>query len=193
MQKAKPNTFKLEAQFAGMHSSYWLSLCAFSGFMAVYLSYYGFSDSMIGLTASLISIVTIFYQIGISTFSDNNPGIPLKRIILIIYLLILGLVGVLALVRMPVIIMMLVYSLTGGLANGMPGLYNAQFVQFINAGLPMNIGWPRGVSAILYAFFAYFLGLLLESYAASILMPISLICIVIAIISSSPKRTSSTS
>ncbi|MDI9521095.1 MAG: MFS transporter [Bacillota bacterium] len=182
MRPKHPKSLVIEAKFAAMHSSYWLSLCAFSGFMAVYLSYYGFSDSMIGLTASLISAVTIFYQLGISTFCDNHPKVPLKHIILIVYLVILALVAILALVPMPVVMMLLVYSLTGGLANGMPGLYNAQFVQFINAGLPLNMGWPRGMSAILYALFAYFLGLLLESYTASILMPITLICIVVAIV-----------
>ncbi len=181
MGQTNKQAFSLESKFAGMHSSYWLSLCAFSGFMAVYLSHYGFSDTMIGLTASLISVVTIFYQVAISTFSDNHPHVPIKRIVILIYLIILGLVTVLALVPMPIVMMLLVYSLTGGLANGMPGLYNAQFVQFINAGLNLNMGWPRGMSAILYAIFAYFLGLLLESYTASILMPIALVCIVIAI------------
>lgn len=182
MRPKNPKSFMIESRFAAMHSSYWLSFCAFSGFMAVYLSHYGFSDSMIGLTAALISAVTIFYQLGISTFCDNHPRVPLKNIILIVYLVILALVAVLALVPMPVVMMMLVYSLTGGLANGMPGLYNAQFVQFINAGFPLNMGWPRGMSAILYALFAYFLGLLLESYTASILMPIALVCIVVAIV-----------
>ncbi len=182
MKSGRPKAFMVESRFAGMHSSYWMSVCAFSGFMAVYLSYYGFSDQMIGLTASLISLVTILYQLGISTFLDNHPRVALKRIILIIYLLVLGMVAILALVPMPVVFMMLVYSLTGGLVNGMPGLYNAQFIQFVNAGLPLNMGWPRGMSAITYALFAYFLGLLLESYTASILMPISLILIVIAIL-----------
>lgn len=175
-------TFRIEAIFAGMHSSYWLSMCAFSGFMAVFLAYYGFSDSQIGLTASLISAFTIVFQLGVSSFSDANAQVPLKKIITLIYLLILGLVAVLAILPLPLVLMMLVFSLAGGLANGLPGLYNAQIIQFVNAGMPLNLGWPRGVSALLYALFAFLLGLLLERFSPSILMPISILCLTLAIL-----------
>ncbi|NLX83431.1 MAG: MFS transporter [Clostridiales bacterium] len=182
MSKGPLNTFRLESIFAGMHSSYWMTMCTFSGFMAVYLSYYGFSDALVGLTASTISLITIAFQLFISSFSDANEKVPLKRILIIIYLFMLGLVTVLALIPMPILLMLVVYALTGGLGSSLPGLYNAQIIQFVNAGVPVNLGWPRGVSALVYAIFAYLLGLLLESYSASILMPICLICIVVAII-----------
>lgn len=177
-----PNKFRLETIFAGMHSSYWITMCAFSGFMAVYLSYYGFNDALVGITASLISLITIVFQLGVSSFSDNNSQVPLKKIIIIIYLVMLGLVALLAVVPLPLILMLLVYSITGALGSGLPGLYNAQIIQFVNAGLPVNLGWPRGVSALMYAIFAFLLGLLLENHAASILMPISLVCILAAIL-----------
>ena len=174
--------FTIESIFAGMHSTYWMSMCAFSGFMAVYLAFNGFSDALIGLTASAISLITIIFQLSVSSFSDRHPHIALKKIITLIYLGILALVTTLALVPLPLVLMLLVYSLAGGFISGMPGLYNAQIIQFVNAGLPLNLGWPRGVSALVYAIFAYFLGLLLESYQVSILMPISLVCIVAAVV-----------
>jgi len=181
MQKGKVKTFHIEAIFAGMHSSYWLAMCAFSGFMAVYLSYYGFSDTLIGLTASCISLISITFQLGISSFSDANAQISLKKIITVIYLVVMGLVSLLALAPMPLVAMLLTYSLVGGVMNGMPGLFNAQIIQFVNEGLPVNLGWPRGVSALVYAIFAYFLGLLLDRFSPGILMPICLICIALAI------------
>lgn len=180
MNAHKQSTFRLEVIFAGMHSTYWLSMCAFSGFMAVYLNHYGFSDALVGITASLTSLITIAYQLGISSFSDANSHISLKRIITLIYLVVLGLVAMLALVPLPMVLMMLAYAIAGGLANGMPGLYNAQIMQFVNAGIPVNFGWPRGVSALVYAAAAYLLGLLLESFSPSILMPIVLLCITLA-------------
>lgn len=182
MTKAQPSTFRLETIFAGMHSSYWMTMCTFSGFMAVYLSHYGFHDALIGLTASAISLITIVFQLFISSFSDANTKVPLKRFLVIIYLLMLGLVTVLTLVPLPIMLMLIAYALTGGLGNSLPGLYNAQIIQFVNAGIPVNLGWPRGVSALVYAIFAYLLGLLLESYSATILMPICLVCIVVAVV-----------
>ena len=138
-QRGTARLFTIEAIFAGMHSTYWMSMCAFSGFMAVYLSYYGFSDALIGVTASAISAITIFYQLGVSSFSDRHPHIALKKIITVVYLAILALVAALALVPLPMVLMLLGYAMTGALANGMPGLYNAQIIQFVNAGLPVNL------------------------------------------------------
>lgn len=177
-----PNKFRLESIFAGMHSTYWITSCTFSGFMALYLSHYGVNDALVGITASLISLITILFQLGISTFSDNNSQVPLKKIILLIYLVMMGLVALLTLVPLPMLLLLLVYSITGGLVSSLPGLYNAQIIQFVNAGLPVNLGWPRGVSAMAYALFAFFLGLLLERYAAPILMPICLLLIVLAVL-----------
>lgn len=172
---------RIEIIFAGMHSSYWVSLCAFSGFIVVYLSYYGFTDTQIGITASLIAMSTIIFQLSISTFSDARPHIPLKRIILTVYLIILALITVLTLIPLPLFLMLITYAMAGGLSSGIPGLYNAQVVQFINAGIPVDYGWPRGVSALMYAIASLLLGMLLENYQASILMPICILCLVLAL------------
>lgn len=182
MQQRVPNKFRLESIFAGMHSTYWITTCTFSGFMALYLSHYGVNDALVGVTASVISLITIIFQLAISSFSDNNTQVPLKKIIILIYLAMLGLVALLTLVPLPMMLLLLVYSLTGGLGSSLPGLYNAQIIHFVNLGLPVNLGWPRGVSAMAYAVFAFFLGLLLERYAPPILMPICLILIVLAIL-----------
>ncbi len=182
MRSYPPRHFRIELNFAGVHSSFWMSMCTFSGFMAVYLTHYGFKDSLIGLTASIVSLITIAFQLFISTYSDAHMHVPIKRIISSIYFLMLGLVAVLALLPMPLILMMIVFSLAGGLANSLPGLFNAQVIQFINAGIPVNFGWPRGVSSIAYALTAFIIGQLLESYSPTILMPLCLLFIVAAII-----------
>ncbi len=182
MPKKAPHHFQIELVFAGVHSSYWMSMCVFSGFMAVYLTHYGFADTQIGLTASAVSLITILFQLFVSSYSDANMHVPIKRIIAIVYFIMLGLVSVLALIPMPVILMMGVYSLTGGFANSLPGLFNAQVIQFINAGIPVNFGWPRGISSIAYALTAFLVGQLMESYSPTILMPICMVFIVLAVL-----------
>ena len=175
-------TLKIEAMYAGIQSSYWLGVCLFSGFMAVYLGFYGFSDTLIGLTSSLISLITVAFQLFVSAYSDKHPHIPIKRTAALIYLALLALTALLSLLPLPMAAMFLVYSLTGGLINAMPGLYNALIMQFINLGIPVNLGWPRGVSAVVYALSAFFMGLALERFAASILMPLCLAALVIALL-----------
>ncbi len=181
MQPGKSKTFKIEAMYAGLQSSYWLGVCTFTGFMAVYLGFYGFSDTLIGFTSSLISIITVVFQLFVSSYADKHPHIPIKRTAALIYLGILALVALLALVPLPIILMLIVFSLAGGLINAMPGLYNALIMQFINLGVPINLGWPRGVSAVMYALAAFFLGLALERFSAAILMPLCLAMFFVAL------------
>lgn len=182
---AKPGrkeAFNIEVLYAGLQSSYWLGVCIFSGFMAVYLGYYGFSDPLIGFTSSLISLITVAFQLFVSSYQDKHSHIPIKRTASYIYLAVLVLAALLALVPLPIVLMLLVYSLAGGLVNAIPGLYNALIMQFVNLGLPVNLGWPRGISAIAYALAAFFLGLALERYEANILMPLCLAAFVIALV-----------
>ena len=172
MPITKEKTFKIEAMYAGLQSSYWFGVCMFSGFMAIYLGYYGFSDTLIGLTSSLISFITVAFQLFVSSYSDKHPQVPIKRTAAFIYIGVLALTVLLSLVPMPLALMLLAYSLSGGLINAMPGLYNALIMQFVNLGIPVNLGWPRGVSAMVYAATAFLTGLALERFAASILMPL---------------------
>lgn len=182
MHSQAPGHLKIESVYASVLSGYWVSLGAFSGFMAVYLGYYGFTDTQIGLTASAVSVVSIIFQLMISSFSDSNQHIPIKKIISLFYFIMMALVTVLALIPLPIALMLIIYSVAGGLFNGIPSLLNALIMQFVNAGIRLNFGWPRGVSALIYALFAFLLGLLLENYAPSVLMPICLIAIVCAVI-----------
>lgn len=175
MRAKQRQIIKIGSLYTGMHASYWTSLCAFSGFLAVYLGFYGFNDLQIGLTASLISVITLAFQLFISSYSDNHPNIPIKRILGAIYAVLMGMVVLLSLLPLPFVLMLIVYSMAGGLFNGIPGLQNALIIQFVNAGIRINFGWPRGMGALSYALGAYFIGLLLESYPASILMPICLV------------------
>ncbi len=179
---SKKETFRIEAMYAGLQSSHWLSVCIFTGFMAVYLGFYGFSDTLIGITSSLISIITVVFQLYISSYCDKHPHVPIKRTASIIYLGLLGFLAILSLVPMPIIMMMLTYSLAGGLINAGPGLYNALLMQFVNLGIPVSMGWPRGVSAMVYASAAFIIGLMLERFAASILMPLCFGAVIIALI-----------
>jgi PPP family 3-phenylpropionic acid transporter len=180
MRGTSRSAFRIEAIFAGAYSSYWMGIGAFSGFMAVYLSFYGYSNTEIGLTASFISLITITLQLFFASFSDANAHFPIKRILTFVYFILLGIIAVLALLPLPLVLLLLVYSIGGGLYGSLPGLINAQLIQFINRGVPVSLGWPRGVSSITYALAAFFIGRMLESYSVSILMPICLVITTLA-------------
>lgn len=174
MEKAV-SPFRIEVNYAGVQSSFWLGNLAYSGFTAVFLAANSFTDAQIGFTSSLMAILSIVFQLLFSSFSDQHQRIPLKHIMASI--MVFAMLSGLSLHFLPLSIgmVMVLYAIGGGFQSSNVGLLNAQIMQYANAGIPVNYGWPRGIGSIIYAIGAYILGLMLEKYSARILMPTFLI------------------
>ncbi len=175
MAKDKAGRLRIEGNYAGVQASYWASVLSMSGFLTVFLSYKGFSDSRIGVTASLISVLTIAFQLVISNYSDNHLHIPIKRLVAGLYIVAMTLAALLWQLPMAVSMTMIVYAMACGFGNTIAGLLNAQIMQYINAGIPVRYGWPRGMGSIGYAIFAILYGALIERYSPALLMPLYLL------------------
>ena len=174
--------FRIEYNYAGVQSSFWLSNLAYAGFTAVFLASKGFSDTQIGITSSFTSILSILFQLFTSSFSDYHHQIPIKKIMTCLLLLAMVCGTLILAIPLSISLMTLVYSIGGGFQNTNIGLMNAQIMQYANAGVPVNFGWPRGVGSLVYALGAYFLGLQIEKSSPAILMPTFLVVSAISIV-----------
>lgn len=172
---------RIEWNYAGAQSSFWIGHCALTGYTAVLLGVRGFSDVQVGLTSSLMSVLTIVFQLLISNFSDHHPRIAIKKIITVLYLLAMATGGVLLAGGVPVALMMISFALNGAFKNTIVGLFNALVMQYVNADIPVRIGWPRGVGSVVYAVCAYVLGRALEIYSPDILIPTFLCTTIVSI------------
>lgn len=182
MTQSKMKLLGIETKYAGVQSSYWISILAFSGFMTVYLSYRGFNDTQIGLTASMISFLTISFQLFISNFSDAHQQVPIKKLVAGLYVTGIVLGTLLWQLPMAIPLMMVCYAAAGGFEYSIYGLLNAQVMQYTNAGIPVKYGWPRGVASVVYALLALLFGALAEQFSPAILMPIFLCASLLAIL-----------
>ena len=173
---------RIEAVYGGVQGSFWLSVCAYSGFFTVYLSFRGLSDSLIGLTASITSLLAIALQLLVSSYCDANPQVPLKKTITTGLFALLLFLGVAAWIPLPIALMILFYSLGAACGSSVNGLLNAQFMQLINAGLPLQFGWPRAMGSVFYAGCALLGGALIERYSPAALMPLFAAACILAIV-----------
>lgn len=177
---------RIEVNYAGVQSSYWVAFCAFSGFVALYLGHLGFTDTQIGFTSALVSGFSILFQLLISSYSDNHSQVPIKRLIAFLHVIAMVLATLLLALPLEVGMALVVYAMAGGVLNSINGLMNAQIMQYINVGIPVQYGWPRGVGSIIYALFALLMGRLIGAYSPAILMPTFLIlaavCIVVVLL-----------
>lgn len=182
MTKDKWELRRIELTYGGVQGSFWLAACAYSGFLTVYLSFRGFSDSLIGLTSSVMCLMAIVLQLLISSFCDANPNVPIKKTISAGLVACLFFLGVAAWLPMPIALMIIFYSLGSGFGSTVNGLLNAQFMQLINAGLPLQFGWPRAMGSVFYAGCALLGGMLIERYSPAALMPLFAIACLLAIL-----------
>ncbi len=173
---------RIEVTYAGAQSSFWIGLCAFTGFTAVLLGSRGFNDVQVGFTSSFMSVLTIAFQLVVSNFSDQHPRVAIRRIIAVLYVLAMAAGAVLLSGGIPIAMLMIMFALGGALKGTVIGLFNALVMQYVNAGTPVRIGWPRGVASVVYALCAYALGRLIEIYSPNILMPVFLGATVVSIL-----------
>lgn len=181
---------RAEINFAAIESTYWVSFCTISGFIAVYLGHRGLTDTQIGLTTSFGSTMAIVLQLILSNVLDKHPELAIKKLISVLFLIGIGAIACLNFLPLPTALMIIAYSTCYAMGLSNNGYLNAQLVQFNNVGIPAKYGWPRGVGSFAYAVSAYVYGLLVEAYSPDILMPCYLagtaVCIVCVLLMPNP-------
>ncbi|MEA5039107.1 MAG: MFS transporter [Clostridiaceae bacterium] len=173
---------RIECNYAAVQGSFWASNCAIRTFLAIFLAYRGLSDAQIGGTTSLLYITSITLQLLISSWSDHHGKTALKKTIGVLTVAALAGGAVLWLLPLPVLMMMIVYVITTACDSSVDGLNNALMMQYVNGGLPVRYGWPRGIGSISYAVVAYLLGRLVERYTPDVLLPAFLGLAVVALL-----------
>lgn len=166
---------RVEGHYAAVQGTYWAANCSLRGLTAVFLSYHGLTDGQIGYTSSLIYVCTITLSLLLSAWADKHPLSPLKRTISALFLLSLAAAGVMYLLPLPVLLMMVVYSLDCCFHNCADSILNALMMQYVDNGIPARYGWPRGVGSITYATMAWVMGILMERYTPDIILPVFLL------------------
>ena len=166
---------RVEGHYAAVQGTYWAANCSLRGLTAVFLSYHGLTDGQIGYTSSLIYFCTITLSLLLSAWADRHPLSPLKRTVSSLFLLALAAAGVLYLLPLPILLMMVVYALDCCFHNCADSILNALMMQYVNNGIPVRYGWPRGVGSITYAAMAWVLGILMERFTPNIILPVFLL------------------
>lgn len=170
MDEKKKLAHRVELNYAACQSAYWIGFSAISGFVAVYLTYRGLSDTEIGLTTAFGSALAIMLQLVLSNVMDRHPELPIKKLIAV-----LAMVSILAgactgFLKLPVALMILSFAVCYATGVSNSGYLNAQFVQLNNAGIPARYGIPRAAGSLFYAIAAYVYGALVEKYNPDVLI-----------------------
>ena len=170
MDQLRKDCRKVEVHYAAVQGSYCGALVFLTGFVAMFLSWLGLSDSQIGLMNSTGSALTIMGQLLVGAYLDKHPDVSIKKTILKFCLL--ASVGAAALywISLPTALGCLVFLGAYTCAQTTGALVPSLMMRFVNVGLPVDFGWPRGIGSICWASLAYVMGGIIERYSARVLM-----------------------
>ncbi len=183
MDPERRRAFNIEIHYAAAQFLYWASACCLQGFTAVFLSGRGMSDGMVGLAVSMTSVAAIFLQLFVSNFCDRHPEIPLRKITVALCAFSFVFVAIMHFSRPSVALVAIMFMLADAPQKSNNGLLNAIMVQYVNAGLPVNYGWPRGIGSMGWAGGALVLGRLIARYSPEILLSLFMAIEVLTVIS----------
>ena len=80
----------LNAEYGGIHATYWMAYAVISSFASAYLLDRGYTNSEIGLILAVGSIVAVFLQPFMADFADRAKKISLIGITQVATIFIMG-------------------------------------------------------------------------------------------------------
>ncbi len=187
-QKAK----KLTAHYAVTYFVYYAAFAMLRAFISVFLLDKGFSYTQVGvinaihMTASAVcqpyfsQILSRFPNLGLSRFAAAAAGIALICAILLCF------------IPASMATYLPIYILFGLFQTGLVSLMVSIGMEYVNAGLPMNVGIGRGVGSFGYAFTNTFLGMLIVKFGSGITayLNAALLAVLIVLLLSMPTPAS---
>lgn len=162
-------TSLLKYQYPLAQFLYWLSCCACSGFVAVYLQYKGFSNTTIGIVVSIYGVLSLTLQPILSRLIQRLPFLSVRKMLLSMLVVNAVLFATITLQPMPGSVTMLLFIIINGFNSAMIPLMNSFGMEYVNQNKDVNFGLSRGIGSLGWAVSAVFIGMLLEKYSPDLL------------------------
>lgn len=160
---------------------FYASMSCLMGFASVYLLSKDFSNTLIGTTLSVSSILLVFTQMAIAIFSDKHYEIKIQTIVVsILGICVLSSIGLYFIDTQKMIIFTLFVLTTVTLQTVMPLLNSLAFL-FEGKGIIINYGLARGLGSAAYALTSLLIGYFTVYFDVSYL-PIIYIIIILALL-----------
>lgn len=161
----------VNVQLGAVQASYWLSFVAVGGFAVVLLQSKNFSPSEIGILLAIQSLASIVAQPLLSGYADRHKRLPLKYLVAVLIFISIIAFGMLHFIPRLMLPAILIFIVMGMTYTAVPAFVNAIAMQLTNAGIKINYGLTRGIGSLAFALTGTFLGKLIDSAGAYVIVP----------------------
>ena len=162
----------LNAEYGGIHATYWMFYGVSNSFASAYLLYEGYSNSEIGFILAVANVLAVFLQPYLADFADRSKKISLIGVSQLTVVFLICLEGCLFIAKGKSIVLWLSFVLIMAWSTALHPLLNSLSFKLEETDVHINYGACRSGGSLAYAVLCAFLGRLVEDRGAWIL-PIS--------------------
>ena len=163
---------KLNLCYAGIQSLYWAGFAAIWAFLSVLLLYRGFSNSQIGTVSALALLMPLAVQPVLASLADRDRRFTSRRLAMALTgLLLLCAVGLWCSAGSMAVTAAL-YVLVGISLTATAPFHSAMAMELQQHGVALNYGLSRGLGSACYAASVLVLGVVVERYAPTAVLPV---------------------
>lgn len=158
----------LDVKYALTQILYFASFSALMGYASVYLLGQGVSNSLIGTTLALVSIIAVFTQPMAASAVDKKV-IKLQSLVNIILIATVILSLCLYFFELPTMMLLCVFVGIVTFMMTVQPLFNSMAFLFEKYGIQINYGLARGLGSAAYALASAVLGYLVEDFGTGVI------------------------
>lgn len=159
----------LNAEYGGIHATYWMAYAVISSFASAYLLDRGYTNSEIGLILAVGSIVAVFLQPFMADFADRAKKISLIGITQVATIFIMGMMLICFVMDKASIALSVIFVMMIAWHTALQPLFNSLTFKLEESGHKINFGVCRAMGSLGYSLLCAVLGTLAETFGTQIL------------------------
>ena len=159
----------LNAEYGGIHATYWMAYAVISSFSSAYLLDRGYTNSEIGLILAVGSIVAVFLQPFMADFADRAKKISLIGITQVATIFIMGMMLICFVMDKASIALSVIFVMMIAWHTALQPLFNSLTFKLEESGNKINFGVCRAMGSLGYSLLCAVLGTLAETFGTQIL------------------------
>jgi PPP family 3-phenylpropionic acid transporter len=165
---------KLTRHFSMIQAIYIMGYCSIFSYAAVFLLARGFTNSQVGLTLTLSSVLGLLVQPMVASFADKTKKFSLRSIVAMMLLIMILFAVLLFIIPKPVLGVGILYVILLTFFATQVPLVTTMSMDHINNGVPINFSLARGIGSFAYAILSIVLGNLVDDFGAGVIMLVNI-------------------
>ena len=179
MENNKLSAGKITIHYAVTFAAFYAAFCMIRSFISVYLQDLGFSYTQVGIITGVHMFVTAVIQPFFSRILNHFPKMNLRRFMGLAC--IPAIIGSFLTFIVPhrLVFFLPIYILFGLCQIGMQSVMVSIGMEYVNAGIPLDMGLGHGFGSIGYAAANVVLGMLIVRYGSPVSQKLNIILLAV--------------